>query len=476
MRVRRTLERVVQAVARIPAVTIGIVLALAVGGGALALRLTPNTSTDTFVNRSSPSYQASLDDERHFGGDPVVILIREPLTDLVETKDLGTVSELEACLAGQVLVPNQQLQAFTPAPAGTQKPYGGVNSPCGMLAKTRPAQVVYGPGTFLNRAVAAVNQQVLALEGGAQKAVASARNSAYQLALAKHMTKKQALAEENAAGNLATQQEYEQLIQMYLNSGISGQPKIDDPQFIPEIVFDQTRGVNQPKARFAYLFPTKNSALIQVRLKASLSASQQAQAISWIRQAVRMPMFRSAYGGTYTVSGVPVVTDDLATTITGSIAGLLAAALVVMAVVLLLVFRSRLRLLPLVIALAAVGITFGAVSLLGGSLTMASIAVLPILIGLAVDYAVQFQARAQEGDGDVPRATVAAAPTIATAALATAAGFLALLLSPVPMVRGFGGLLIVGIAIALACALSAGTAAMVMRRRAFAPRRLPDLG
>ena len=118
---------------------------------------------------------------------------------------------------------------------------------------------------------------------------------------------------------------------MYLNSGISGQPKIDDPQFIPEIVFDQTRGVNQPKARFAYLFPTANSALIQVRLKASLSSAQQAQAISWIRQAVQMPMFRSAYGGTYTVSGVPVVTDDLASTITGSIAGLLVAALLVMA-------------------------------------------------------------------------------------------------------------------------------------------------
>jgi hydrophobe/amphiphile efflux-3 (HAE3) family protein len=478
------LERLVRAAARRPAVTLGIVLALALGGGALALRLTPNTSTDTFVSRSSPSYQASLDDERHFGGDPVVILIREPLTDLVETKDLGIVSELEACLAGQVLVPNQQLQAFTPAPAGSQTPYGGRNSPCGKLARARPAQVVYGPGTFLNRAVAAVNQQVLALESGAQKAVASARSSAYQLALAKHMSKKQALAEANAAGQLATQQQYEQLIQMYLNSGISGQPKIDDPQFIPEIVFDQTRGVNQPKARFAYLFPTKNSALIQVRLKASLTASQQAQAIAWIRQAVRMPMFRSAYGGTYTVSGVPVVTGDLATTITGSIAGLLAAALVVMAVVLLLAFRSRLRLLPLLIALAAVGITFGITSMLGGSLTMASIAVLPILIGLAVDYAVQFQARAQESDGDVPGSTIAAAPTIATAALATAAGFLALLLSPVPMVRGFGELLIVGIAIALACALSAGTAAMVMRWRpraspapaGRASRRAPSLG
>ena len=82
--------------------TLGIVLALALGGGALALRLQPNTSSDTFVSRSSATYQASLDDNQHFGGDPVVILIREPLTDLVETKDLATVSQLEACLAGQV--------------------------------------------------------------------------------------------------------------------------------------------------------------------------------------------------------------------------------------------------------------------------------------------------------------------------------------------------------------------------------------
>ena len=79
----------------------------------------------------------------------------------------------------------------------------------------------------------------------------------------------------------------------------------------PLIVFDPTRGVNQPKARFAYLFPTANSALIQVRLKASLNSAQQAQAISLIRQAVRMPIFRLAYGGTYTVSGVPVVTSKV---------------------------------------------------------------------------------------------------------------------------------------------------------------------
>jgi predicted RND superfamily exporter protein len=473
----RVLERLARAAASRPAVTLGVVLALALGGGALALRLQPNTNSDTFVSRSSPTFQASLDDNQHFGSDPVVILIREPLTDLVETKDLATVSQLEACLAGETLVANQQLEAFTPAAAGST-PYGGPSSPCGKLAKARPAQVVYGPGTFLNRAVAAVNTEIEQITSAAKHTVQEAKTSAYELALARHLSRQEATKLENAAGSIAQEQETTSLLQMYLNSGISGQPKIDDPQFIPEIVFDQTRGVNQPKARFAYLFPTADSALIQVRLKASLTAAQQAQAIKWIQEAVRMPMFRSAYHGTYTVSGVPVVTDDLASTITGGVAGLLAAAVFVMGVVLLLVFRNQPRLLPLGIALAAAGITFGAVSLVGGTLTMASIAVLPILIGLAVDYAVQFQARTEEASGDVAQAAAAAAPTIATAALATAAGFLALLLSPVPMVRGFGELLIIGIAIALGCAFTAGSAAMVLSRRRRPARswRTPSLG
>ena len=173
---------------------------------------------------------------------------------------------------------------------------------------------------------------------------------------------------------------------------------------------------------------------------------------------------------------MPVVTNDLASEITGSIGGLLVAAVLVMAATLLIVFRSRLRLLPLAVALAAVGITFGVDLAAGATLTMASIAVLPILIGLAVDYAIQFQSRVQEyrSEGSatrsgvvdaVARAAGEGAPTIATAALATATGFLVLLLSPVPMVRGFGVLLVVGIAIALVVALTAGSAALVVADR-----------
>jgi hydrophobe/amphiphile efflux-3 (HAE3) family protein len=461
-------ERLAGVAARRPAVTIGVVLALAIGGGVAALGLKPSTGIDTFVSRSSSSYQATLDDQRHFGSDAVVVLIREPLTDLVLSRDLGTLSFLEACLAGQQVVQNLQVGAYTPAPASQAKPYGGSGSPCGKLMRAKPVQVVYGPGTFLNQAVTAVNREVVALEAGASQSIQRAEQAAYSLALGEHRTKKQAQAAARAAGQLEEQQTLQQAEQLALHSGLTQLPNISDQNFISQVVFDATRGPHQPKARFAYLFPTADSALIQVRLKPTLSDTQRAQAISWIRQAVRMPIFHLGYGGRYTVTGAPVVLNDLSSQITGSIAGLLIAALLVMAATLLIVFRSRLRLLPLGIALAAAGITFGAMSVVGASLTMAAIAVLPILIGLAVDYAIQFQSRVQEAErssvqGAVARAAGAGAPAIATAALATATGFLILLLSPVPMVRGFGVLLVVGIAFALACALTVVPAALTAR-------------
>jgi hydrophobe/amphiphile efflux-3 (HAE3) family protein len=108
-------------------------------------------------------------------------------------------------------------------------------------------------------------------------------------------------------------------------------------------------------------------------------------------------------------------------------------------------------------------------ALAGAPLTMASVAVLPVLLGLGVDYAIQYQARVLERGGGRAGAAAAVAreavPAIAVAALATVAGFLVLLLSPVPMVQGFGLLLIVGVGIAFACALTAGTALLVVLER-----------
>jgi hydrophobe/amphiphile efflux-3 (HAE3) family protein len=452
--------------------TLLIAALLAVGGAVLALRLKPSTGIGTFVGSGSSSYRATLDDEHHFGSDAVVVLIREPLTDLVETKDLGTLSFLEACLAGKVVVRNLQVGAYTEAAGRT--PYGGWSSPCGRLMRNQPVRAVYGPATFLNQAVVAINQTIGAMSRNAQQSIANAEHDAYALALGEHKSRRHAQQLAQAAGSLAEQQQLQRAQMLAFQSGLTSLPRIDNQQFISEVVFDPTRGPDQPKARFSYLFPTSRSALIQVRLKSSLTPAQQTQAISWIREAVKMPAFRLGYGGRYTVTGAPVVLSDLSSTLTGSVAVILLVALAVMALALLLVFRSTLRLLPLTIALMASAITFGAIELAGSSLTLGSLAVLPILIGLAVDYAIQFQSRVQEARRDQPASrsveVVAAAarvgtPAIAAAALATATGFLVLLLSPVPLMRSFGVVLVVGIAVAFVCALVTCTAALVLADR-----------
>ena len=140
-------------------------------------------------------------------------------------------------------------------------------------------------------------------------------------------------------------------------------------------------------------------------MKAGVSEGARTRTIGLIRQAVAMPQWRLQHGGSYLVTGEPVIVSDLNGSITRSIELLLVAVVLVMAGTLALVFSGRPRLLPLGVALLAAALTFGALSVVGASLTMASIAVLPVLVGLAVDYAIQFQSRVEEADALADGAT-----------------------------------------------------------------------
>jgi predicted RND superfamily exporter protein len=471
------LQRLTGLAARRPAVTTGIVLALAIAGGVLALGLRPSAAIDTFVSGTSPSYRATVTQQRLFGSNGVQILVAQPLTRLLQPAEMQRLTALEACLGGQYDTYDSGLASYQPAAAGAHAAYGGAGSPCGELRRDAPVKVVYGPATFLNRAVGAFNTDLQAELKAARATDRAVAAKAYKLAIGQGLSRAQAQQAGRAASAAEAQRQLSQLEGLAGSTGIDRTPSIRDPAFLEQLVLDPARGAGRPAARFQYLFPTAGDALIAVRLKQSLSDGQQARAIAAIRRAVAMPMF-SLPGGRYTVTGETVVIGELAGQISGAIGTLLGVALVVMAIVLLLVFRRRrgaaggvwLRLLPLALALAAVGITFGLLAVAGARLTVAAIAVLPILVGLAVDYAVQFQARVDEvaskgqDEGRVAVALAAArgGPPLATAALATAVAFLALELSPVPMVRGFGLLLVAGVAVALGCALTAGAAVLAM--------------
>jgi hydrophobe/amphiphile efflux-3 (HAE3) family protein len=445
---------------------------LALGSALLALRLEPSAATDTLVDSGSDSFQATERFKRDFGDEAVVVLVRGPLTDTLLTNDLGRVLRLEGCLSGNV--------------PDTKEGLGDLPPVCRRIAELDPAKVVFGPATFINTSVNEIVNEYTRRQRANRRQAEAAANAARQLSRRRGDPPPEQRRLAQAAYSAVTTQFTRDLLTLGLRYGITGIPRLDNPEFVQTLVFGTT--TDEPKSRFAYLFPSKNAAMITVRLRPGLSDSERRRAIDLIQTASEQRVFAPRHGAEYVVTGVPVVAEGLADAVQSSIFVLLAAALLVMAATLALVFRTRLRLLPLALALAAAGMTFGALSLAGGSLTMASIAVLPVLIGLAVDYAIQFQARFDEelarGDPrrhEAPggpraeaarRAAAAGGPTIITAGVATAVGFLVLLLSPVPMVRSFGALLVVGIGLALACAVSAGFAALV-RFGGPAPARRP---
>jgi hydrophobe/amphiphile efflux-3 (HAE3) family protein len=442
-----------------PVIVAAVLLALI--GAVAALRLEADRDPSSLVDKGSTTYAQTQAFYDEFGDEPVEILVKGDLKQLLLTTNLGKLLALESCLSGKAK--GGEVFEGKPAPA-----------PCAEIAKLNPSAVVFGPATFLNQFAIEANK-ILSSESRAtveraqritQQAIAKARRQGFSEAEAQQAGL--------AAGQAVLQRFQQRLLNLAVNYGQTGLPDLTDKTYVSSVICDPSLAPCQPKARLAAIVPSSNAALISVRLRPGLSDAQREQAISLFRQATEDPAFHlkrfSSFGPTppsYVVSGVPVVFEGLAQELSTQIFILLAAALAAMVITLALVFRAPLRLLPLAIALGAAGITFGFLSLIGGSLTMASIAVLPVLIGLSVDYAIQFQARfveAVRGGSSPPRAAVEAAsrggPVIATAGLATAGGFLVLVLSPIPMVRGFALLLVLGIAIAFALALTVGLAAL----------------
>ena len=446
--------------ARRPLLTIGALGVLGIACAIAALGLRPTAATDTLVGSSSSTYKNTQSFYKHFGEEPVEVLVKGDLRKLVLSSDIDRLVGLEGCMSPSL-------------PAAALPQEGGVNGPCAQLMRSKAVKVVFGPGTFLNEAAVWVDEALASRSAQAEAQAKQAQSTVYRKALASGLDGQEASAL-GAEARKATMAGFAaEVSTLSIRYGLSSAPTLDDHEFVSKVVFDPTKPSGTPNQRFAYLFPSREAALVSIRLKAGLSEAQRSRAIGLIRRATGMDQWHLQNGETYLVTGEPVIVSDVTSSISHSIELLLIAVLLVMGLVLSLIFKGRPRLLPLAIALLAAALTFGALALSGAALTMASVAVLPVLVGLSVDYAIQFQSRVEEARDDgaadtlaaIRRAALHGVPTIATAVLASIGGLLVLMLSPVPMVRGFGLLLVLGVAIAFLCTLTAGSAALVLADR-----------
>lgn len=190
--------------------------------------------------------------------------------------------------------------------------------------------------------------------------------------------------------------------------------------------------------------------LITVNLQPGLSKDRKTMAMENIRKFIDSTHIPP--GVSIELTGSAAFNQQMSEEMGKSMGTLIMAALVLMVIVMGLLFTYvNYRFLPVLMVSVGLLLTFGIMGLLGIQISMAVIAAFPVLIGLGIDYAIQIHSRMEEEarDNSLPdaiRNTITkTGPAVMYAMVATALGFLAMFVSPVPMIQGFGLVSIMGI-------------------------------
>ena len=170
------------------------------------------------------------------------------------------------------------------------------------------------------------------------------------------------------------------------------------------------------------------TSVVRVVLEPDLSQGEQRAVYQKAVEAKEWASFPA--GVPVTVTGQPAFSAQLGALIGQSTGQLLALSIGMIIVALYFVFRGvRLRLLPIVAVFTGVIYTFGAIGFAGVPNSTLTSSVFPILIGLGIDYSVQFHQRYEEELEDkptseaLPAAVGGIGPAVLVAMLAAAAGF-----------------------------------------------------
>ena len=400
----RLFGAVAEAVARRPWPVVVIAVLLSAVSLWAASGMGTQNVTDAFFDRDSTAYEQTRQADESFGTDPIVIMAKGPLVETLSTYNLNRLATLETCLAGII-----------------KRGRGELFQICRQITDLQPAEVIAGPATFLGRAVAGITE---VYERQIQR-------------LASLPDTPEAAAERTRLIALA--------VQVVSRYGLTEAPSLEDPTFVRRVVFAEGGVRAGPKPKLNYLFPSPDSAQIVMRLRSDLTDAEVSKTIDLVNQAANDPSIKLRKAE-LVVSGSPVVFDGLNDELPVRVLILAAVAVILMSLALFFAFGSIWRLTPLALALGGVGVAAGLLRLAGGEFSLASLGAAPILIGLTVDYAVQLQARFDETARKPPAEAAREAarlgvPMIATACIATAAGFGALAFSSLPLVSQFGLLL-----------------------------------
>jgi hydrophobe/amphiphile efflux-3 (HAE3) family protein len=211
------------------------------------------------------------------------------------------------------------------------------------------------------------------------------------------------------------------------------------------LLYDNSGKVREALVPF---FPNSTNAQLVVRLEGNASIKDEGAAASLVQEAMAKQHFENAHVVT---TGASVLLKDINDYLRGGFLTLGAIALALMVGLLLVAFAVRWRLLPLGVVVVGLIWAFGLAGYLGIQLNVVTIAGLPVLLGVGIDFAVQLHSRIEEeaqldrADNPVAATLRNLMPALLLATVAAVVAFLALEFNATPMIRDFGVLLAIGL-------------------------------
>jgi hypothetical protein len=156
-------------------------------------------------------------------------------------------------------------------------------------------------------------------------------------------------------------------------------------------------GTGRIKAQFRPVLPDQRHALILISLKGDLSLEEMRHSADEVSHLVEGLSFQ---GVEVSLTGVPVLTSQIDDLIYSNLRRTLVLSVGLMLLVLAVFFSVRgiflWRWLALGVMVLALAYAFGAMGWLNIPLTMATMAIFPILVGLDIDYGIQLHNRFDE--------------------------------------------------------------------------------
>jgi uncharacterized protein len=392
---------------------VGLLITLTLGFGITKLQF--STGQDSYLNKSDTVYKDNVAYQRLFGGQAMLTLV---------TMDKGhTVNEL-----------------FTPA---NQAKWRAVEDE---LHKGKGIVGVISPRTVLEFS----DHLVQSPSGDPTQSVAG---KALVNATAQDVSAEgQAARSADAATTLER-----------LNAVPQEQRTLDNPAWVDFLLHNNQGKIR--KALHTFIIDDTHAQMV-TRLVGNASITTEGAASDKVVAAGDRLKFDN---GSVITTGAPVLLKDINDYLTGGMLTLGAIAVAIMIVILLVLFNVRWRLLPLGVILIGIIWAFGLAGYLGIPLTIVTIAGLPVMLGIGIDYAIQMHARVEEEvviDRDphpIQETARNLCPALLVVTFDAIFAFTALRFAKVPMLRQFGLLLAVGIAVICLCSIVVTLATLGIR-------------